>query len=41
MAMKSLETMADEDVTVITNEVWDNVYGTHDYKSKWFKYDVK
>ena len=34
------KTMADEDVTVITNEVWDNVYGTHDYKSKWFKYDV-
>ena len=33
-------TMADEDVTVITNEVWDKVYGTVDYKSKWFKYDL-
>jgi len=34
------DTMADEDVTVITNEVWKEVYGTHDYKSKWFKYDM-
>jgi len=34
------DTMADEDVTVITNEVWEEVYGTHDYKSKWFKYDM-
>lgn len=34
------DTMADEDVTVITNEVWERVYGTHDYKSKWFKYDM-
>jgi len=34
------DTMADEDVTVITNKVWKKVYGTHDYKSKWFKYDL-
>jgi len=34
------DTMADEDVTVITNEVWKEVYGTHDYRSKWFKYDM-
>lgn len=34
------KTMADEDVTVITNEVWNRVYGTHDYKSKWFKYNI-
>jgi len=34
------DTMADENVTVITNEIWDKVYGTHDYKSKWFTYDV-
>ena len=33
-------TMADEDVTVITNKVWTEVYGTHDYKTKWFKYDL-
>lgn len=33
-------TMANEDVTVITNKVWTEVYGTHDYKSKWFKYDM-
>ena len=33
-------TLADEDVTVITNEVWTKVYGTHDYKSKWFRYDL-
>ena len=33
-------TMADENVTVITNKVWEEVYGTHDYKSKWFKYDM-
>lgn len=35
------KTMADEDVTVITNEVWDRVYGTHDYKSKFFKYSLQ
>ena len=34
------KTMADEDVTVITNKVWKEVYGTHDYKSKWFTYNV-
>jgi glycosyltransferase involved in cell wall biosynthesis len=33
-------TDADENVTVITNEVWDKVYGTHDYRSKLFKYDT-
>jgi len=35
------KTMADEDVTVITNEVWERVYGTHDYKSKFFKYSLQ
>ena len=33
-------TMADEDVTVITNKVWEEVYGTHDYRNKLFKYDT-
>ena len=30
-----------ENVTVITNEVWKKVYGTHDYKSKFFTYSVE
>ena len=30
-----------ENVTVITNEVWKKVYGTHDYKSKFFTYNVE
>lgn len=30
-----------ENVTVITNKVWKKVYGTHDYKSKFFKYNVE
>tara|TARA_R110001632_G_scaffold55417_2_gene135696 strand:+ start:2387 stop:3538 length:1152 start_codon:yes stop_codon:yes gene_type:complete len=34
------DTMADENITVITNKVWGEVYGTHDYKTKWFKYDM-
>ena len=34
------DTLADEDVTVVTNKVWREVYGTHDYKSKWFRYDL-
>lgn len=29
-----------ENVTVITNEVWQKVYGTHDFKSKLFTYDT-
>ena len=29
-----------EHVTVITNEVWAKVYGTHDFKSKLFTYDI-
>ena len=29
-----------ENVTVITNDVWGKVYGTHDYKSKLFTYDI-
>ena len=33
-------TMADEDVTVITNKAWEEVYGTHDYKNKLFKYNT-
>lgn len=30
-----------ENVTVITNEVWNKVYGTHDYKSKLFTYNTQ
>tara|TARA_R110000782_G_scaffold196841_1_gene286109 strand:- start:239 stop:1993 length:1755 start_codon:yes stop_codon:yes gene_type:complete len=33
-------TMADEDVTVITNKAWKEVYGTHDYRNKLFIYDT-
>lgn len=29
-----------ENVTVVSSEVYDRVYGSHDYKSKWFKYDT-
>ena len=29
-----------EHVTVITNKDWEKVYGTHDYKSKFFTFDV-
>lgn len=29
-----------ENVTVITNDVWKRVYGTHDYKSKLFTYNT-
>lgn len=32
---------ADENITVITNDVWDRVYGSHDYKTHPFKYDVQ
>lgn len=32
---------ADENVTVITNEVWSKVYGSHDYKTHLFKYDTQ
>ena len=34
-------TVADEDVTVITNKIWEEVYGTHDYKSKVFSYNIQ
>lgn len=30
-----------ENVTVITNEVWKKVYGTHDFKSKTFTYNTE
>jgi glycosyltransferase involved in cell wall biosynthesis len=30
-----------ENVTVITNEVWKKVYGTHDYKTKLFTYNTE
>lgn len=30
-----------ENVTVITNETWEKVYGTHDYKSKLFTYNTE
>jgi len=31
---------ADENITVITNDVWNKVYGSHDYKKKLFKYNT-
>ena len=31
---------ADENISVITNEVWDTVYGSHDYKTNLFTYDT-
>lgn len=31
----------DENVNVLPNEVWEEVYGEHDYKSKFFTYDTK
>lgn len=31
----------DENVTVLSNEVWNRVYGDHDYKSKFFTYDTQ
>ena len=30
----------DENVTVVSNEVYNRVYGDHPYRSKWFKYDT-
>jgi FkbM family methyltransferase len=30
-----------ENVTVITDEIWEKVYGTHDYKSKLFTYNTQ
>ena len=30
-----------ENVTVITDKIWEKVYGTHDYKSKLFTYDTQ
>jgi hypothetical protein len=32
---------ADENITVITNDVWGKVYGSHDYKTHLFKYDTQ
>jgi glycosyltransferase involved in cell wall biosynthesis len=32
---------ANENITVITNEVWNRVYGSHDYKTHLFKYDTQ
>jgi len=32
---------ADENITVITNDVWEKVYGSHDYKTHLFKYDTQ
>lgn len=29
-----------ENVTVLSNKTWDKVYGEHDYKSKFFRYDT-
>jgi len=34
------ELVCTEHVTVITNKVWEETYGTHDYKSKMFKFDM-
>ena len=30
-----------ENVVVVDNELYNRVYGDHDYKSKWFRYDVE
>ena len=30
----------DENITVVSNEVYDRVYGSHNYKQKFFRYDV-
>jgi len=30
-----------ENITVITNDIWEKVYGTHDYKSKLFTYNTE
>lgn len=30
----------DENITVVSNEVYNKVYGDHNYKLKWFKYDM-
>jgi len=30
-----------ENVTVITDEIWNKVYGSHDYKSKLFTYNIQ
>jgi glycosyltransferase involved in cell wall biosynthesis len=29
-----------ENVTVLSSDTWNKVYGDHDFKSKWFKFDV-
>lgn len=34
------DTPADENVTVITDKKWKEVYGEHDYKSKFFTFDT-
>jgi glycosyltransferase involved in cell wall biosynthesis len=34
------DTLADEDVTVMTNTVWKDVYGTHDHRNNMFKYNT-
>lgn len=30
----------DENITVVSNEIYNKVYGDHDYHHKWFKYDL-
>lgn len=35
------DTLADENISVITNKKWQQVYGTHDYKSKLFKFNIQ
>jgi glycosyltransferase involved in cell wall biosynthesis len=32
--------ICDENVTVLSNEDYNKVYGDHDFRSKWFKFDV-
>lgn len=29
----------DENVTVVNNEIYEKVYGNHDYHKNWFKFD--
>lgn len=33
--------ICDENVVVVSNEIYNKVYGDHDYHSKWFKFDLE
>jgi len=38
--VEGMDTQATEQVTTVSREVYDRVYGQHDYHSKFFKYDI-